>query len=126
MTFGLRFRETATGGSRDALAILLLLRSVFGGFPDLYLVDPGPGVRIDVIVRSTFVPFSSPLVSSFSSSGLMLSPSGFIPTVRRRVKKRLYGTSVMIKSGSAKRVEWKRVGTVGAQKNPGNRLEFVR
>ncbi len=62
MTFGLRFRETATGGSRDALAILLLLRSVFGGFPDLYLVDPGPGVCIDVNrtlnLRSVLLAFS--------------------------------------------------------------------
>ena len=48
MTFGLRFRETATCGSRDALGVLRLLRFVFGGFPDLYLVDAGPGTRINV------------------------------------------------------------------------------
>jgi hypothetical protein len=62
MTFGLRFRETATGGNRDALGFLLLFRFVFGGFPDLYLVDPGPGVRIDVNralnLRSVLLAFS--------------------------------------------------------------------
>jgi hypothetical protein len=62
MTFGLRFRETATCGSRDALGVLRLLRFVFGGFPDLYLVDPGPGVRIDVNrtlnLRSVLLAFS--------------------------------------------------------------------
>src|ERR1700730_17509442 len=35
-------------GAGGALGVLLLLRFVFGAFPDLYLVDAGPGTRINV------------------------------------------------------------------------------